>query len=86
MREASRSRRSKSVCGARSAASRRSTTILTGRRTGSATSSRTTRGTGLGLFIVKGLIEAMNGKISLHSDEDCGFCVEITMNLANTEL
>ncbi len=43
---------------------------------------RTTRGTGLGLFIVKGLIEAMNGEIVLHSDENCGFCVEITLPLA----
>ncbi len=44
---------------------------------------RTTRGTGLGLFIVKGLIEAMEGEIKLHSDENCGFCAEITMNLSN---
>lgn len=44
---------------------------------------RTTRGTGLGLFIVKGLIEAMNGEIELHSDKNCGFCVEITLNLAD---
>lgn len=43
---------------------------------------RTTRGTGLGLFIVKGLIEAMDGRILLHSDENCGFCVDITLNLA----
>lgn len=43
---------------------------------------RTTRGTGLGLFIVKGLIEAMDGKIELHSDKNCGFCVDITLDLA----
>ena len=43
---------------------------------------RTTRGTGLGLFIVKGLVEAMNGEIRLYSNEDCGFCVKVFMPIA----
>ncbi len=46
---------------------------------------RTTRGTGLGLFIVKGLIEAMEGTITLSSDEDFGFCVTVVLNIANEE-
>lgn len=40
---------------------------------------RTTRGTGLGLFIVKGLVEAMGGEITLHSNEQDGFVVEIKL-------
>ena len=40
---------------------------------------RTTRGTGLGLYIVKGLVEAMNGEIRIYSNEDCGFCVKVSM-------
>ncbi|MBR2525820.1 GHKL domain-containing protein [bacterium] len=42
---------------------------------------RTTRGTGLGLFIVKGLVEAMKGKINISSNEEYGFKVDITLPL-----
>ena len=45
---------------------------------------RTTRGTGLGLFIVKGLVEAMNGEIRLYSNETCGFCVKVYLPIAST--
>ena len=40
---------------------------------------RTTRGTGLGLFIVKGLIKAMNGSIDLESSKDNTFTVVIKL-------
>ena len=40
---------------------------------------RTTRGTGLGLYIVKGLVEAMGGEIRLYSNEECGFCAKVYM-------
>lgn len=40
---------------------------------------RTTRGTGLGLFIVKGLVESMQGCVKLHSSKENGFVVEVQM-------
>lgn len=46
---------------------------------------RTTRGSGLGLFIVKGLIEAMNGSVVLSSDEEFGFQAKITLKIAKDE-
>ena len=46
---------------------------------------RTTRGTGLGLFIVKGLVEGMGGEIRLYSNEECGFCVKVYMPINQVE-
>ena len=46
---------------------------------------RTTRGTGLGLYIVKGLVEAMGGEIRIYSNEECGFCVKVYLPLAVEE-
>lgn len=42
---------------------------------------RTTRGTGLGLYIVKGLISAMNGEIILESSTDNVFTAKIILPL-----
>ena len=47
---------------------------------------RTTRGTGLGLFIVKGLVEAMNGEIRLYSNNECGFCVKVFLPLSEENI
>ena len=44
---------------------------------------RTTRGTGLGLFIVKGLIKAMNGSIELESTKDNLFTVVIKLPICS---
>src|SRR5574344_727794 len=41
---------------------------------------RTTRGTGLGLFIVKGLVEVMGGEVRLYSTEETGFTVKLFMD------
>lgn len=46
---------------------------------------RTTRGTGLGLFIVKGLVNAMNGSIYLKSTLDNNFSVQIILPLGDEE-
>ncbi len=46
---------------------------------------RTTRGTGLGLYIVKGLIEAMNGSVHLKSSTDNIFTVKIVLPVFKEE-
>lgn len=42
---------------------------------------RTTRGTGLGLYIVKGLVEAMKGKVEITSTKDNVFTAKITLDI-----
>lgn len=42
---------------------------------------RTSRGTGLGLFIVKGLVDCMNGEITLSSTKDNIFTVTLSLPL-----
>ena len=40
---------------------------------------RTTRGSGLGLFIVEGLIDAMGGKFIIESKKDNSFIVRVML-------
>ena len=47
---------------------------------------RTTRGTGLGLYIVKGLVEAMNGSVSLKSTKENIFTAKIVLPLYKKEV
>ncbi len=49
------------------------------------TTTRTTRGTGLGLYIVKGLVEAMNGKVSLESTKENIFTAKVTIPICKEE-
>ena len=44
---------------------------------------RTTRGTGLGLFIVKGIVEAMNGEVRIFSYPSNVFKVEVKLQMEN---
>ncbi len=49
------------------------------------TTTRTTRGTGLGLYIVKGLVEAMQGSVHLKSTKDNIFTVKLVLPLYKEE-
>lgn len=49
------------------------------------TTTRTTRGTGLGLYIVKGLVEAMNGEVSLESIKENIFTAKVTIPICKEE-
>lgn len=46
---------------------------------------RETRGTGLGLYIVKGVVKAMKGEVNIFSTEDRKFIIEIKLKDANNE-
>ena len=46
---------------------------------------RTTRGTGLGLYIVKGLVEAMNGSVNLKSKPENVFSVKVVLPIYKEE-
>lgn len=49
------------------------------------TTTRTTRGTGLGLYIVKGLVKAMNGEVSLESIKENIFTAKVTIPICKEE-
>lgn len=46
---------------------------------------RKTSGTGLGLYIVKSLVDAMNGKIHVHNNTPKGTIFEVTLKIVETK-
>jgi signal transduction histidine kinase len=44
---------------------------------------RRSRGTGIGLALVKGLVESMGGAVGADNGDDGGFVVRLTLRLAS---